>query len=204
MSTAFLKPFPSGHWLRNWSLTAGNNPFWRDYCYYWHSVVYGNILLKTLWATVQLDLVLERERNQPLPWWLMAAFYSNLNVPRPSRPAEFIIYYISCCSKKYALHQSQHSNQWSKNITFIVSKIESCCKGWMNAWLKLDVRNHFTCHERFLADTQPYAVHSQWLIVSWSRHIHIAKRRIITKVMLLISHNFMWTYVPSEGPALHG
>lgn len=103
--------------------------------------------------------------------------------------AEFIICYISCCSKKYALHQSQHSNQWSKNITFIVEKIESCWKGWRNAWLKLDARNHCTCHERFLADTQPLAIPFQWLIGSGSLRIHIAKWRLITKVMLLISHN---------------
>lgn len=122
----------------------------------------------------------------------MAGFFffsSNLNIPRLHCAAGFIICYISCYSKKYALHQSQHSNQWSKNITFIVGEIESCWKGSTNAWLKLDVRNHCICHERFLADTQPHAIPFQRLIGSGSRPIYIAKWRLITKAMLLISHN---------------
>lgn len=153
---------------------------------------------------VQLDLVLQRNPSLPLRLMAIFFFYSNLNVWRLSCTAEFIICYISCCSKKYALHQSQHSNQWSKNITFIVSKIESCWKGWMKAWLQLDVRNHSTCHEHFLADTQPCALPFPWLIVRWSRHICIARWRIITKVILSISHNSRWTHAPGEGPALWG
>lgn len=141
-----------------------------------------------------------------LPLWLMAFFFFKFQskCSEAELTAEFITCYISCCSKKYTLHQSQHSNQWSQNIAFIVRKIESCWKDWMNAWLKLNVRNYFTCHEHFLADTQPHATSFQWLIVSWSRHLYVAKWRIITKVMLLISHNSVWTYIPRERSALCG
>lgn len=113
MKTASFKSFPSGHSLRNWSLTAGNNPFHKDYCYYWHSVVYSNILLKTWEVVMQPDLGFQGNYssfvvNGPF------LFLSEHTQAELCELLGLISYCISCYVKKYALHQSQHSNQWSK------------------------------------------------------------------------------------------